>query len=194
VDEALRRFNLWDRRHDTAAVLSKGMKQKVAIARALIHRPSTVLLDEPTAGLDPKTARDVRELILELRESGCAVLVSTHNLDEAERVADRIGVLEKRLLAVDTASALRRRFFGRRLTIVTVGPAAPLVPAVSALTGNQAIADGTRMSVGIEDPDRQTPAIVRALVEAGADVLQVVEEHPPLEEVYLRVLGKEQVE
>jgi ABC-2 type transport system ATP-binding protein len=191
VDDALRQFNLWDRRNDSAAVLSKGMKQKVAIARALLHQPSAVLLDEPTAGLDPKTARDVRELILGLRGSGCAVLVSTHNLDEAERVADRIGVLEKRLLALDTPSALRRRFFGRRITIVTTGSAAGFVPIVSAITGTPASADGQRMSVSVDDPDRQTPAIVRALVGAGADILQVVEELPPLEEVYLRVLGKE---
>ena len=92
-----------------AAELSKGMRQKVAIARALLHDPAVLLLDEPTSGLDPESSRAVRRLLAERRAAGCAVLVSTHNLDEAERLADRVAVLQERLIALDTPAALRRR-------------------------------------------------------------------------------------
>jgi ABC-2 type transport system ATP-binding protein len=190
VEAALRRFGLWDRRDDLAVVLSKGMKQKVALARALIHAPPVVLLDEPTAGLDPQTARDVRELVLELRRDGRAVLVSTHNLDEAERMADRIGVLEQRLIAVDTPDALRRRLFGRRVLIHLLGPAARFEDVARRIAGREADVDGDRLSLPIDEADTEIPAIVRALVEAGAAIREVSEEQPTLEDVYLKVLGE----
>ena len=110
-------FGLEDRAGSLAAQLSKGMKQKVAIARALLHSPPVILLDEPTSGLDPQTARLVRELVLTLRDRGHTIIISTHNLDEAERVSSRIGVLQRRLIALDTPDALRRRLFGHRVRV-----------------------------------------------------------------------------
>ena len=117
VSEALAMFGLEDRAGSLAAQLSKGMKQKVAIARALLHSPPVILLDEPTSGLDPQTARLVRELVLALRDRGHTIVISTHNLDEAERVSSRIGVLQRRLIALDTPDALRRRLFGHRVRV-----------------------------------------------------------------------------
>jgi ABC-2 type transport system ATP-binding protein len=191
VEHALRRFNLWDRRNDPAVVLSKGMKQKLALARALIHSPTVVLLDEPTSGLDPQTARDVREQVLALRREGCAVLVSTHNLDEAERVADRIGVLDRRLIAVDTPDALRRRLFGRRVRIRLTGEAGPFVQYVRAHASGEPSVDGAEMTFAVDDPDAQIPQLVEALVRAGAGIREVLNEQPPLEDVYLKVLGQD---
>jgi ABC-2 type transport system ATP-binding protein len=117
VDAALRRFDLFDRRSDRAIFLSKGMKQKLALARALVHSPAIILLDEPTANLDPQTSRGVRDLLVELRQGGCAIVVSTHNLDEVERVADRIALLSTRSIAIGEPAALKREVFGRRLRV-----------------------------------------------------------------------------
>src|SRR5690606_22761487 len=121
VEQALHRFDLQSRGDSLAAELSKGLKQRVALARALLHNPPVVLLDEPTSGLDPQSARTVRDLILELRARGHAVIISTHNLDEAERVADRVGVLRRRFLAVASPEELRRRLFGERVVIRLAG-------------------------------------------------------------------------
>jgi ABC-2 type transport system ATP-binding protein len=110
-----RRFEIRDRGDDRAAQLSKGLKQRVALARSLLHDPRITMLDEPTSGLDPESARDVRDLILALREQGRTVLLCTHNLDEVERVADRVAVLNQRLVAIGTPSSLRQRLFTSRL-------------------------------------------------------------------------------
>ena len=113
----LRRFDLWDRRADRAAQLSKGMKQKLALARALVHDPEVVLLDEPTANLDPETSRGGARPDRRSSDRGRAIVVSTHNLDEVERVATRLGLISTGLIAVGEPATLRREFFGRRLRI-----------------------------------------------------------------------------
>jgi ABC-2 type transport system ATP-binding protein len=188
VDAALDTFGVLDRARDQAAQLSKGLKQRVALARALLHEPAIVLLDEPTAGLDPESARDVRELILRLRDQGRAVLLSTHNLDEVERVANRVAVLRGRLVAVDTPAALRARVFGARLRIVTAQAAAVYVWVLTSDGFADVRAEGSILSIGVEDPSSAAPRIVRRLVQAGADIMSVVAEEQPLEQVYLKLL------
>jgi len=193
VERSLRRFDLWERRGDRAVLLSKGMKQKLALARALVHDPEIVLLDEPTANLDPLTSRGVRDLLLELRGRGRAVVVSTHNLDEVERVADRVALISTRLVALGEPSVLRRQMFGRRL-IVRLADGPP-VSELMAAAGRAGAADvhgvDSTMSMVLDDPDLGAPAVVRALVEAGAAIRAVFDEEPPLEDVYLRLLADE---
>jgi ABC-2 type transport system ATP-binding protein len=190
VDEALETFGLRDRGADAAAQLSKGLKQRVALARTLMHRPSTVLLDEPTSGLDPEAARDVRELIQRLRRERRAVLLSTHNLDEVERVADRVAVLRGRLVASDTPAALRARLFGARVR-VALGAAAPsFAPVLRAAGFRDVREEAESLSIAVDDTSRRAPEIVRALVHAGAEVREVAAEEPPLEDVYLRLLSQ----
>ena len=92
---------------------SKGMRQKLAIARALLHEPQVVFLDEPTSALDPEAAHLVREFVAELKHEGRTIFLCTHNLDEADRLCDRVAVFRTRLLALDTPAALRRQLFGR---------------------------------------------------------------------------------
>lgn len=188
VDESLDRFSIRDRASDPTAQLSKGLKQRVAIARALLHRPAIVLLDEPTAGLDPESARDVRELVLGLRDDQRAVLMSTHNLDEVERVADRVAVVRSELLALDTPAALRSRLFGTRLRVMLRRGAEELADAARGTGILDVQVDGTKLSIGIDDASARAPEIVRRLVAAGADIQSVVPEEPTLEQVYLRLI------
>ena len=191
VDGALELFDIRDRARDQAAVLSKGLKQRVALARTLLHQPDVVLLDEPTSGLDPESARDVRELVLRLRDQRRAVLLSTHNLDEVERVANRVAVLRTTLVALDTPAALRTRLFGARLLISVVPPAARYVDVLRAAGHADARAENGMLSIAVSDATADAPAIVTRLVEAGAQIQSVVPEEPPLEEVYLRLLEGE---
>jgi ABC-2 type transport system ATP-binding protein len=188
VDAALATFDLGDRGEDAAVQLSK--RQRVALARTLLHHPTIVLLDEPTSGLDPESSREVRELILRLREQRRAILLSTHNLDEVERVADRVAVLRSRLVAVDTPAALRARLFGARLRVVLATPPTSFIPVLTRAGITDVRADGSTLSIGVVDPAVEAPAIVRRLVEAGAAIQAVSPEEPPLEEVYVKLLAE----
>jgi ABC-2 type transport system ATP-binding protein len=171
VDEVLRHVELADRAGESAGKLSKGLKQRVAIARALIHKPQVLLLDEPTSGLDPASARHVRNLIRDLRSEGRAVLVSTHNLSEAEELSDRIAVLKTELLAVDTPAGLRAARVGSRVVIELEGSSKGLEFPVTDLS--------------------EIPAIVARLVADGARIVRVTPDRRSLEDAYLELVGEE---
>ena len=191
VRQVMDTFRITDRADEPAAVLSKGLKQRVALARTLLHDPDIVLLDEPTSGLDPESARDVRAMILALRDQGRAVLLSTHNLDEVGRVASRVAVLRQRLLAVDTPAALRLKLFGNRVRIGITGHAGEFLPALRAGGHRDVIADDDALSVAITDAGRDVPHVVRVLVESGARIVAVTPEEHSLEDVYLRLVTGE---
>jgi ABC-2 type transport system ATP-binding protein len=188
VDEALARFEIGDRSDDRAAQLSKGLKQRVALARSLLHDPRIAMLDEPTSGLDPASAREVRDLILELRAQGRTVLLCTHNLDEVERVANRVAVLSRRLIAIGTPRSLRQKLFAPRVRIVLTQSAEPFAVALRTAGASDIRVDGVVMSVGVANTPLTIPEVVRRLVEAGAGVESVMPEEPPLEDVYLKLL------
>jgi len=188
VTQSLERFGLQDRVDSLCAELSKGLKQRVALARALLHEPPVVLLDEPTSGLDPQSARLVRDLILGLRARGHAVVLSTHNLYEAERVADRVGVLRGRFLAVASPADLRHRLFGSRVLVRVAADASPYAAVIVASGGRQVVVEGDSLRFALDDQKAAMPDVVRALVEAGAPVLEVTAEDAPLEDVYFTLV------
>jgi len=183
----LEQFGLADRAHDAAGSLSKGMQQKLALARAIVHDPGVVLLDEPTAGLDPEMTVEVRALITAWRRDGRAVLVSTHDLAEAERIADRIAVLRTRLLACEPLATLRQHLPVSRVVRVQLAQeAAPFVDVVQRLfAGVEATGRTLTCRVGAIDSD--VPQLVRALVAVGAEVTAVEPEGVALEEIYLHL-------
>jgi len=191
IDRALDTFALSDRASTRAAELSKGMRQKVALVRTLLHDPAILLLDEPTSGLDPEVTRSVRLLLDERRQAGCAILVSTHNLDEAERLADRVAVLQERLVAIDRPAELRRRLTTGRLIIRVAGDPAAFVDTIGRIVGPAAAISVERetLVVRVAHPERQTPALVAALVEAQAQIMEVRAETPALEDVYMHLVG-----
>ena len=191
VDDVLRVFEIPDRGNDRAAELSKGLKQRVALARSLLHNPRIVLLDEPTSGLDPESAREVRELIVGLRDEGRTVMICTHNLDEVERVADRVAVLRTRLVATGTPAALRDRMFPPRIRVIMRQPASSFVDLVQRAGFTNANADGAVLLVALDGRAPGTPDLVRRLVEAGADIEAVEPEERRLEDVYLKLLHPE---
>jgi ABC-2 type transport system ATP-binding protein len=191
VQRVLDRFGLWDRRGDRVALLSKGMKQKLAIARALVHDPQVILLDEPTANLDPETARTVRGLLQQLREAQRVVVVSTHNLDEMERIADRVALVSGRLIAIGKPATLRREVLGHRLRVrVEADPARMTIfsQLVERAGAYDVRIDGSVLSMATNGGPAATPEIVRALVAAGAAIFEVTDDAPSLEDVYLRLI------
>ncbi len=189
IDRWLELFDLASHDQVRTAELSKGMRQKVAIARALLHEPVVLLLDEPTSGLDPEISQTVRRLLVDRRAAGCAILVSTHNLDEVDRIADRVAVLQERLVAVDRPAALRRRLATSRLRVRVAGPAGPAVGAARTFDPGTEV-DGQVLTISLADSEARAPALVRALVVAGVDVVEVRLEWPALEDIYLHLVRK----
>lgn len=195
VERYLKLLGLWERRSEPAGTFSRGMRQKLAIARAMLHEPPVLFLDEPTTGLDPEASRLVREFIEGLKGEGRTIILNTHNLDEADRLCDRIGVLNTHLLAVDTPAALRRDVFGRKVVIHL----AEVLPEYEATISKFPFVDAVesidaRLVVTLDDPETQNPALVSALVNAGAQVQFVGEVRKSLEDVYLHLVSNGKTE
>jgi ABC-2 type transport system ATP-binding protein len=189
----LRMLGLWDRRSDEAGTLSKGMRQKLAIARALLHEPRVLFLDEPTSGLDPEAAQLVRAFIADLKREGRTIFICTHNLAEADRLCDRVAVFNQNLLALDSPAGLRQTFFQRT---VAFDLKAVSEQHVQRLRGFPFVAsverDDNRILVEVEDPETHNPTLVKALVEAGAQIQFVGELRRSLEEVYFRLVKNQE--
>jgi ABC-2 type transport system ATP-binding protein len=190
VDEVLTAVGLAERADDRAGALSKGLKQRAAVARSIIHDPAVVLLDEPTSGLDPASARDVRDLVRQLRAQGRAVLVSTHNLGEAEELADRIAIMNTRLLACDTPRALRDRRRGGHVVVEVEGEASRWAAALRNAGAAEPQVNGDRLIVMTND-GTTVPDLVSALVSAGARVRSVAPHEGTLEEAYLDLVRRD---
>jgi len=192
VQKYLRLLGLWERRQGEVGNFSKGMRQKLAIARALLHEPKVLFLDEPTSGLDPEAAKLVRDFIEELKAEGRTIFLCTHNLDEADRLCGRIGIFKTRLITVDSPANLRRRLYGRKVVFHLKRLEPGWVDAVRALPFVKEVqAVDAKLVVGLDNPEDENPIILRRLVEAGADVQFVGELRHSLEEVYLKMVNEQ---
>lgn len=183
-------LDLWDRRDDKVGGFSKGMRQKLAIARALLHEPPVVFLDEPTSGLDPEAARTVLNFIKTLRSEGRTIFLTTHILPEADELCDTICIFKTRLIRMDTPDRLRAGLFGRGVEVRLTSDASAFIAVAQALPFvKQVIANNSTLTVQLDDPDNQSPALVQALISAGAQIRSVEATSHSLEEVYMQLVG-----
>jgi len=190
TERYLRLMGLWDRRSDAVATFSRGMKQKMAIARAALHEPRIIFLDEPTTGLDPDAARTVREFISQIRGEGRTVFLCTHNLDEADRLCDRIAFFRRSIIRIDTPAHLRAELYGHA-TEFRILPS-PRPEDLARVRGIEGVTDAQlengSIVVSSADPLLVNPRVVRALIGAGAEVAYVSDRKVSLEDVYLKVV------
>ena len=192
VEKYLKMLGLWERRHDAAGTFSKGMRQKLAIARALLHEPRVLFLDEPTAGLDPEAAKLVRDFIAELKSEGRTIFLCTHNLDEADRLCDRIAVFKTHLRVVDSPAGLRKELYGRQVVFHLAEPAEPyssLIQKFPFIKRIQAL--DNKLVLALDDPEKQNPELIRELIQIGANIQFVGELRHSLEDIYLQLVNKE---
>lgn len=189
IERLLRSMDLWERRDVSVETFSKGMKQKLAIARALVHDPILLFLDEPTANLDPEAAKMVRDTILDLRKEKRTIFLNTHNLDEAQRVCDRVGILRTRLLTVGSPRDLETRLAGRYTVVRLARATEELAAAVRQRLGSRRVEiSGNDLVVDTVDSGSENPEIVAALVGAGGRIIEVSQPMASLEEVYLKLI------
>ena len=194
IERALEAVNLTDRANDACGTLSKGLRQRVALARALLSDPQILFLDEPTAGLDPVASRDVHDLIAELGQSGVTIFLTTHRLEEAERLCDRVAILNTTLRTIGRPAELRDRLFAKALTIRTATPLSDPKAVFDHVKGVETWRQGDKPGeyvVSATDTQKAAPDITRALVAADADVLSIGESHHSLEDVYLELIDED---
>jgi ABC-2 type transport system ATP-binding protein len=188
IERFLKMLDLWDRKDARAGSFSKGMKQKLALARALVHEPKILFMDEPTANLDPESAKTVRDFILELKKQGRTIFLNTHNLDEAQRVCDRIGIIKTKLLTIGTPEQLRESLSKPKTEIRLAQVTEALVSALRKIIPNQMEVSDNKLIIDVTDPDKENPAIIAAITSSGGQVREVTQVVPTLEDVYLQIV------
>jgi len=192
IERLLRMMDLWEKKDLPVETFSKGMKQKLALARTLVHDPVLLFLDEPTANLDPEAAKMVRDVLLELKKEKRTIFLNTHNLDEAQRVCDRVGILRTKLLTIGSPSELKSRLRATQTVVRLEKASEPLVAAIRARLGSRKVeVAGNELRIDVEDPDRENPEIAEAVIAAGGRIRQMSQPGPSLEEVYLKLVHEE---
>lgn len=189
IERFLRMLNLWKRRDDPAGTFSKGMQQKIAIVRAMVHEPKVLFLDEPTAALAPESAKIVRDFILELKHERRTIFLCTHNLDEAERLCDRVAILNNKLIAIGSPGELEQKFGPARTEVHLERTTKKMVSAVEKLKEVKGVEMfENRLLVDVDDSDAANPAIVEAVVKHGGRIRYVTRTAHALEETYLKLV------
>ena len=189
IEHLLRLLGIWERRDDAVGTFSKGTKQKIAIARALIHDPQVLFLDEPTANLDPEASKTVRDFVLGLKKEKRTIFLNTHNLDEAERLCDRIAILKTRLIVVDSPKNLEHSLYNRKTIVHLESVTSTVLAAVKGLSAVKNLkTSDNKLILDMDNPERDNPELVRAIVAAGGNIQYVTELRSTLEDVYLKLI------
>jgi ABC-2 type transport system ATP-binding protein len=189
IEYYLKMMDLWEKRDQSISEYSKGMRQKVAIARALVHDPELLFFDEPTANLDPESARVVRDIILKLKKDGKTIFINTHNLDEAQRICDRIGILRTKLLAVNTPEQLETSTWGTSKTVFQLEQVNDqILEAVRKLNPRELGVEDNKIILVLANPLKQNPEVVQQIISAGGRIQYITQLNPGLEETYLKVI------
>jgi ABC-2 type transport system ATP-binding protein len=196
IQEQLEFFHLWERRNDKTAGFSKGMKQKLAIVRATLHKPPVLFLDEPTAGLDPQSAKEIRDMMEELSQrEKCTIMLSTHHLEDAEKLCKRVLIMNKgNVILVGSPDELRQRISQKPVIEVTLKQVnSGIVKALGSSNAAEEVKQQeNKLLVSVKDANAATPEIVRAIVAAQGDILSVNALKPSLEEAYLKLIKGEE--
>jgi len=188
IKRILDRLGLWEKRNVLAGKFSKGMKQKLAVARALIHEPQILFMDEPTANLDPEAAKTVREFIVELKKEKKTIFLNTHNIDEAQRICDKIGIINTKLHAIGTPKDLEQKVRGKKTVVSLEHVNNKILDALKSLPLKNLTIAGNKVIFDVVDPDKENWAAVESIVLAGGHVNLVNVVGSTLEDVYLKLV------
>jgi ABC-2 type transport system ATP-binding protein len=194
IEKVLRDLSLWDKKDAKIMTLSGGMKRRVMIAKALSHEPSILFLDEPTAGVDVELRRDMWEMVRKLRESGVTIILTTHYIEEAEEMADRIGVISKgELIVVEEKSALMRKLGKKQLTLHLQAPLASIPAALAGLPLELA-KDGSELIYSFDTQATETgiAGLLRKLNEAGIEFKDLHTAESSLEDIFVNLVRARQ--
>jgi ABC-2 type transport system ATP-binding protein len=191
-DKLLQRLQLWDKRNDFYSKLSGGQKQRVALALALVNNPNLVFLDEPTTGLDPQVRLEIHTLIEELRANKCTILLTTHYIEEAERLCDRVAIIDEgKIVALGSPRELQERVFGQsRIEVVTVNPMLGDLPPFEAVAKHSVSDDFKTLVVHSTKPARTLPDLIRWIDQKGFELEDIHLKRPTLEDVFIELTGK----
>ena len=184
----LESFDLWEKRNVAAGTISKGMKHKLAIARALIHDPEILFLDEPTANLDPEASKIVRDYILELKKEKRTINLNTHLLDEAERICDRVGILKTKLITVNSPKQLRESLHGRKTVILLEYVNDTIISALKGAGSWSIEINNNQLTIDVDNPEKENPGIVNVIQSAGGRIQTINIVTSSLEDVYLSLI------
>ncbi|HXZ24544.1 MAG TPA: ABC transporter ATP-binding protein [Methanomassiliicoccales archaeon] len=192
IRQLLEMLDLWEKKNVLVGTFSKGMRQKLALARAMIHEPQVLFFDEPTANLDPEAAKTVRDFILDLKKQKRTIFLNTHNLDEARKVCDKIGILNTSLRALGSPEELERNVGGRATVIVLEKLTNDVRVALKGLHVDMDIVEN-EVTIRLESPEKENPSILDAVFRAGGRVQSATIVGSTLEDAYLKLVRKEAV-
>ncbi len=190
IEYYLKMLDLWGKKDVVVGTFSKGMKQKLAIARTLVHEPKILFMDEPTANLDPEATKMVRDFILELKKEKRTIFLNTHMLDEAERICDRVGILNTHLIAIGSPDELGRSLWGKKSVVIVDTVTDIILKGIKSLGFEKIVVDNNKMTIDVNDPHHDNPSIIRAIQDAGGQIQSISELVPSLEDVYLKEIRR----
>jgi len=187
----LKMLGIWDKKDFLVGKFSKGMKQKLAISRALIHDPEILFLDEPTANLDPSSSKTVRDFLIELKKEDKTIFLNTHNLEEVQQICDKIGIMNTKLLRVSTQKDLKEAVWGKKTIVQLEKVDNNILESLNQSQFENITVSGNKLSFNVTNPEKENSSLVEAIVNAGGRIQYVEKFDPSLEDTYLEFLREE---